>query len=60
MQEHLNADLKRILATPAIHDQPGGMSVEMAPGSTTAFARLLRADAEKWGAPIGRLGIEAI
>lgn len=37
----------------------GGMGVEMAPEPTEAFAQRLRADAEKWGALIGRLGIEA-
>jgi hypothetical protein len=35
------------------------MGVEMAPESTEAFARRLCADAQKWGALIQRLGIEA-
>jgi hypothetical protein len=39
----------RILATPAIQGRLGGMGVEVAPESTGALARRLRADAEKWG-----------
>ena len=38
----------RILATPAIQGRLGGRGVEVAAESTEAFARRLRADAEKW------------
>jgi tripartite-type tricarboxylate transporter receptor subunit TctC len=58
LQQRLNAELNRILMLPAVKDRLEGMGVEMAPESTDAFARRLRADAEKWGALIRRLGIE--
>lgn len=59
LQQRLNAELNRILELPAIKDRLGSMGVEIAPESTDAFAQRLRADAEKWGALIRRLGIEA-
>lgn len=59
LQRQLNAELNRILALPAIKDRLGGMGVEMAPESADAFGQRLQADAEKWGALIRQLGIEA-
>ena len=59
LQQRLNAELNRILSLPAVHERLAGMGVEIAPESTEAFAARLRADAEKWGALIRRLGIEA-
>ena len=58
LQQRLNAELNRILMLPAVKERLEGMGVEMAPESTDAFAQRLRADAEKWGALIRRLGIE--
>ena len=59
LQQRLNTELNRVLAMPAIKDRLGGMGVEMAPESAEAFGRRVQADAEKWGALIRRLGIEA-
>jgi tripartite-type tricarboxylate transporter receptor subunit TctC len=59
MQQRLHAELNRILTLPAVKDRLTGMGVEIAPESTDAFAQRLRADAQKWGALIRRLGIEA-
>ena len=59
LQQRLNAELNRIMALPEVKDRLAGMGVEVAPESTEAFARRLQADAEKWGALIRRLGIEA-
>ena len=59
LQRRLNTDLNRIIEMPAVKDRLAGMGVEMAPESTDAFARRMVADAEKWGALIRRLGIEA-
>ncbi|MBP0464374.1 tripartite tricarboxylate transporter substrate binding protein [Roseomonas sp. PWR1] len=59
LQRRLNADLNRIMELPAVKDRLAGMGVEMAVESTDAFGRRLVADAEKWGALIRRLGIEA-
>lgn len=59
LQQRLNAELNRIMAMPAIKERLGGMGVEWAPESTDAFAQRLRADTEKWGSLIRRLGIEA-
>jgi len=58
LQQRLNAELNRILASPAVNERLSGMGVEIAPESTEAFSARLRADAEKWGALIRRLGIE--
>ena len=59
LQQRLNTELNRIMAIPAIKERLGGMGVDWAPESTDAFSRRLHADAEKWGALIRRLGIEA-
>ena len=59
LQQRLNAELNRILMTPAVKERLEGMGVEMAPESTDAFGQRVRTDAEKWGALIRRLGIEA-
>jgi tripartite-type tricarboxylate transporter receptor subunit TctC len=59
LQQRLNAELNRVMELPAVKDRLAGMGVEVAPESTAAFAQRLRADAEKWGALIRRLGIEA-
>ena len=59
LQQRLNAELNRIMALPEVKDRLAGMGVEVAPESIEAFARRLQADAEKWGALIRRLGIEA-
>ena len=59
LQQRLNAELNRIMTLPQVKDRLAGMGVEVAPESTEAFARRLQADAEKWGALIRRLGIEA-
>jgi tripartite-type tricarboxylate transporter receptor subunit TctC len=59
LQQRLNTELNRILALPAVNERLTGMGVEIAPESTDTFAQRLRADAEKWGALIRRLGIEA-
>jgi len=58
LQQRLHAELNRILASPAVNERLSGMGVEIAPESTEAFSARLRADAEKWGALIRRLGIE--
>lgn len=59
LQQRLHAELNRALTLPAVKDRLTGMGVEVAPESIDAFARRLGADAEKWGALIRRLGIEA-
>lgn len=59
LQRQLNTELNRVLAMPAIKERLGGMGVEMAPESSDAFGQRVRADAQKWGALIQRLGIEA-
>lgn len=59
LQQRLNAELNRIMAQPAIKERLGGMGVEWAPESADAFSQRLRADADKWGVLIRRLGIEA-
>jgi tripartite-type tricarboxylate transporter receptor subunit TctC len=59
LQRRLNAELNRIMAQPAIKERLGGMGVEWAPETTDAFTQRLRADADKWGVLIRRLGIEA-
>lgn len=59
LQQRLNTELNRVLALPAVNERLTGMGVQIAPESTAAFATRLRADAEKWGALIRRLGIEA-
>ncbi len=59
LQRRLHADLNRIMEMPAVKERLAGMGVEIAPESTDAFARRMAADAEKWGALIRRLGIEA-
>jgi tripartite-type tricarboxylate transporter receptor subunit TctC len=59
LQQRLNTELNRVLLLPAVKDRLTGMGVEIAPESTDAFSRRLHADAEKWGALIRRLGIEA-
>lgn len=59
LQRRLNADLNRIMEMPAVKERLAGMGVEIAPEGTDAFARRMVADAEKWGALIRRLGIEA-
>lgn len=59
LQRRLNTDLNRIMEMPAVKERLAGMGVEIAPESTDAFARRMAADAEKWGALIRRLGIEA-
>jgi tripartite-type tricarboxylate transporter receptor subunit TctC len=59
LQQRLNAELNRVMTLPEVKDRLAGMGVEVAPESTDAFARRLRTDAEKWGALIRRLGIEA-
>lgn len=59
LQQRLNAELNRVMTLPEVKDRLAGMGVEVAPESTDAFAQRLRADAEKWGALIRRLGIEA-
>jgi tripartite-type tricarboxylate transporter receptor subunit TctC len=59
LQQRLNVELNRVMMLPAVKDRLTGMGVEVAPEGTDAFAQRLRADAEKWGALIRRLGIEA-
>jgi len=59
LQQRLNAELNRVMTLPEVKDRMAGMGVEVAPETTDAFAQRLRADAEKWGALIRRLGIEA-
>lgn len=59
LQQQLNTELNRVLAMPAIKERLGGIGVEMAPESAEAFGRRVSADAQKWGALIQRLGIEA-
>lgn len=59
LQQRLNTELNRVMELPAVKDRLAGMGVEIAPESTGAFAQRLRTDAEKWGALIRRLGIEA-
>jgi tripartite-type tricarboxylate transporter receptor subunit TctC len=59
LQQRLNVELNRVMTLPAVKDRLTGMGVEVAPEGTDAFAQRLRADAEKWGALIRRLGIEA-
>lgn len=59
LQQRLNTELNRVMELPAVKDRLAGMGVEIAPESAGAFAQRLRADAEKWGALIRRLGIEA-
>ncbi|MBR0682821.1 tripartite tricarboxylate transporter substrate binding protein [Roseomonas eburnea] len=59
LQQRLHADLNRIMALPEVRERLAGMGVEVAPESVDAFDRRLRGDAEKWGALIRRLGIEA-
>jgi tripartite-type tricarboxylate transporter receptor subunit TctC len=59
LQQRLNAELNRVMALPAVKDRLAGMGVEIAPEDTAAFSARMRADAEKWGALIRRLGIEA-
>lgn len=59
VQQRLHAELNRALTLPAVKDRLTGMGVEVAPESIEAFARRVGADAEKWGALIRRLGIEA-
>lgn len=59
LQQRLHAELNRIMMLPEVKDRLAGMGVEIAPESIDAFAQRLRSDAEKWGALIRRLGIEA-
>lgn len=59
LQRRLNAELDRVMVLPEVRDRLAGMGVEVAPESTDAFAQRMRTDAEKWGALIRRLGIEA-
>lgn len=59
LQQRLNAELNRVMALPAVKARLTGMGVEIAPEDTAAFSSRMRADAEKWGALIRRLGIEA-
>jgi tripartite-type tricarboxylate transporter receptor subunit TctC len=59
LQQRLNADLNRVMTSPEVKGRLAVMGVEVAPETTDAFAQRLRADAEKWGALIRRLGIEA-
>ncbi|WP_137127492.1 tripartite tricarboxylate transporter substrate binding protein [Roseomonas sp. HF4] len=59
LQQRLNAELNRVMALPAVKDRLAGMGVEIAPEDTAAFSARMRADADKWGALIRRLGIEA-
>jgi len=59
LQQRLHAELNRIMALPEVKERLAGMGVEVAPETVEAFDRRLRADAEKWGALIRRLGIEA-
>jgi len=59
LQARLHAELNRVMTLPPVKDRLSGIGVEIAPESTEAFAARLRADAEKWGALIRRLGIEA-
>jgi tripartite-type tricarboxylate transporter receptor subunit TctC len=59
LQQRLNTELNRVMTLPEVKDRLAGMGVEVAPESTDAFGQRLRADAEKWGALIRRLGIEA-
>lgn len=59
LQVRLNAELNRVLASPEIKERLGAMGVEMAPESAEVFSQRVATDADKWGALIGRLGIEA-
>lgn len=59
LQQRLNTELNRVMALPAVKDRLAGMGVEVAAETAQAFDARLRADAEKWGALIRRLGIEA-
>ena len=59
LQQRLNLELNRVMATPAVKDRLAGMGVEVAAESVEAFGVRMRADADKWGALIRRLGIEA-
>lgn len=59
LQQRLNAELNRVMALPEVKDRLAAMGVEVAAESTETFGLRLRADAEKWGALIRRLGIEA-
>ncbi len=59
LQQRLNTELNRVMELSSVKDRLAGMGVEIAPESAGAFAQRLRADAEKWGALIRRLGIEA-
>jgi tripartite-type tricarboxylate transporter receptor subunit TctC len=59
LQQRFNAELNRVMTLPEVKGRLEAMGVEVAPESTDAFAQRMRADAEKWGALIRRLGIEA-
>ncbi len=59
LQQELNAQINRVMALPAVKDRLAGMGVEVAAETTDAFGQRMQADAQKWGALIRRLGIEA-
>ena len=55
----LNAEINRALFLPDVRKRMADIGVEVANETPEAFARTLRADAERWGRVIRELGIKA-
>jgi tripartite-type tricarboxylate transporter receptor subunit TctC len=55
----LNADVREVLADPAVRKQLAGMGVVPADSSPEQFAELIQADSRKWGRIIHERGIRA-
>jgi tripartite-type tricarboxylate transporter receptor subunit TctC len=53
----LNAEINRAMALPEVRDRLAAIGVEVINETPDAFARVLRADAEKWGRAIREMGI---
>jgi tripartite-type tricarboxylate transporter receptor subunit TctC len=46
--ERINRDVVAVLAQPEIRERLAGMGMEVAPGTSTEFARFLRAEIAQW------------
>ncbi|MEI2416577.1 tripartite tricarboxylate transporter substrate binding protein [Orrella sp. JC864] len=55
----LNKEINAVLARPEVIEKMNGMAVELRQSTPEDFARLLRADADKYGKLVRELGIKA-